>query len=53
VKIELRPEDRARAVEAACRRRDPARATKLAAPLDGAAKRRAANVCAGEGIDLP
>ncbi len=53
VHIEMRPEDRARSVEAACRRRDSARAQKLAAPLEGAVKRRAASVCAGEGIDLP
>jgi protein-disulfide isomerase len=53
VKIELRADDRARAVAAACRRRDNARAAKLAASLDGIAKRRAAYVCAGEGIDLP
>lgn len=53
VKIELRPEDRARAVEAACRRRDSARAKKLAGSLEGQAKRRAASVCTGEGIDLP
>ncbi len=53
VKIELRGDDRARAVAAACRRRDAARATKLATLLEGAAKRRAYAVCAGEGIDLP
>jgi protein-disulfide isomerase len=53
VKIELRAEDRMRSVAAACRRRDAARATKLAASLDGTSKKRAATVCAGEGIDLP
>jgi protein-disulfide isomerase len=53
VKIELRADDQARAVEAACRRRDATRATKLASTLSGDAKRRAANVCAGEGVDLP
>jgi protein-disulfide isomerase len=53
VKIELRAEDRGRAVAAACRRRDSARAAKLAAALDGATKLRVATVCAGEGIDLP
>jgi protein-disulfide isomerase len=53
VKIELRADDRARAVAAACRRRDAARAAQLAATLDGSPKRRAAAVCAGEGIDLP
>jgi protein-disulfide isomerase len=53
VKIELRADERARAVEAACRRRDRERATKLANTLDGGAKKRAVAVCAGEGIDLP
>jgi protein-disulfide isomerase len=53
VRIEMRADDRARSVEAACRRRDRNRATKLATSLEGAAKKRAANVCAGEGIDLP
>jgi protein-disulfide isomerase len=53
VKVEMRAEDRARAVAAACRRRDAVRAAKLAVALDGSAKRRIANVCAGEGIDLP
>jgi protein-disulfide isomerase len=53
VKIEMRADDRARAVAAACRRRDGARAAKLAGGLTGEHKRRAANVCAGEGIDLP
>jgi protein-disulfide isomerase len=53
VRIEMRADDRARSVEAACRRRDGGRATKLAVPLEGAAKKRAAKVCAGEGIDLP
>ncbi|HEY5922210.1 MAG TPA: thioredoxin domain-containing protein [Kofleriaceae bacterium] len=53
VKIEMRADDRARSVEAACRRRDRARATKLAGGLEGAAKKRAAYVCTGEGIDLP
>ncbi len=51
--IELRAEDRGRSVAAACRRRDGARAAKLAAPLAGDSKRRAAAVCSGEGIDLP
>jgi len=53
VKIEMRADDRVRAVGAACRRRDAARAAKLAGSLEGVAKKRAANVCAGEGIDLP
>jgi protein-disulfide isomerase len=53
VTIEMRPDDRARSVAAACRRRDAARAVKLAAGLSGAHKRHAASVCTGEGIDLP
>ncbi|NVB80325.1 MAG: thioredoxin domain-containing protein [Kofleriaceae bacterium] len=53
VHIEMRADDRVRSVMAACRRRDGARATTLAAPLTGDAKRRVATVCAGEGIDLP
>ncbi|HEU4616326.1 MAG TPA: thioredoxin domain-containing protein [Kofleriaceae bacterium] len=53
VRIEMRPEDRGRAVEAACRRRDVARAEALAGSLEGAIRKRAATVCAGEGIDLP
>lgn len=52
VRIELRAVDRVRSVIAACRRRDVARATSLSTTLDGEAKRRAATVCAGEGIDL-
>lgn len=51
--LELRAEDRARAVSAACRRHDPVRAGKLAGTLEGDAKKRAAAVCSGEGIDLP
>jgi len=53
IHIEMRPEDRGRAVVAACRRRDGTRAAKLADSLSGDIKRRAAAVCAGEGIDLP
>jgi protein-disulfide isomerase len=53
VKIEMRADDRMRAVTAACFRRDTARATKLARSLSGEHKRRAARVCAGAGIDLP
>lgn len=53
VHIEMRPDDRARAVEAACRRRDASRAAKLLGTLEGAVRRRATRVCAGEGIDLP
>jgi protein-disulfide isomerase len=52
VHIELRADDRGRAVAAACRRRDPARARDLARGLDGDTRRRAFLVCAGEGIDL-
>jgi protein-disulfide isomerase len=51
--VELRADDRVRAVAAACRRRDPARATALADKLTGDARHRAAQVCAGSGIDLP
>jgi len=51
--IELRDGDRVRAVAAACRRHDEARATALAGRLTGDARRRAALVCAGLGIDLP
>jgi len=41
-----------RAVAAACRLRDAARAAQLAGPLAGDARRRATLVCAGAGIDL-
>jgi len=51
--LELRSDDRARAVSAACRRHDGARAGQLAGRLEGDAKKRAAAVCSGEGIDLP
>ena len=51
--FEMRSEDRARAVGAACRRHDGTRATKLSGMLAGDAKKRAAAVCSGEGIDLP
>ncbi len=51
--LELRAEDRARAVSAACRRRDGVRAEHLAGTLEGDARKRAAAVCFGEGIDLP
>lgn len=51
--LELRADDRARAVNAACRRHDGERAQKLAGRLEGDAKKRAAAVCSGEGIDLP
>ncbi len=54
VHIELRSDDRERAIEAACRRRDGARAKSLvgATGFDTDARVRAARVCAGEGIDL-
>lgn len=50
--LELRADERARAVSAACRRRDASRAAALARPLAGDARRRAVLVCAGGGIDL-
>jgi protein-disulfide isomerase len=53
LRVALRPDDRARAVAAACRRRDPARAATLSAGLTGDARRRAALVCTSAGIDLP
>jgi protein-disulfide isomerase len=51
--LEMRAEDRARSVSAACRRHDPGKAEKLAGTLEGDARQRAAAVCSGEGIDLP
>jgi hypothetical protein len=51
--VEMRREERTRAVAAACRRHDGKSATQLAGRLDGDSKQRAAAVCAGEGIDLP
>jgi protein-disulfide isomerase len=51
--LEMRAEDRARSVTAACRRRDRGKAEKLAGALEGDPKQRAAAVCSGEGIDLP
>ena len=53
VHVEPRSDDRVRGVTAACRRRDAARATQLAGPLAGDARRRATLVCSGAGIDLP
>jgi protein-disulfide isomerase len=50
--LELRAEDRGRAVAAACRRHDSARAARLAGMLNGDPKRRALAVCTGEGVDL-
>jgi hypothetical protein len=52
-RVELRAEDRAGAVAAACRLHDVPRAAELAGTLAGDARRRAALVCAGVGIDLP
>lgn len=52
-RLELRAEDRGRAVAAACRLRDRARAVTLAEKLLGDVKLRIAAVCAGVGIDLP
>jgi len=53
IHVEPRSDDRVRAVAAACRRRDAARAGELAGALTGAARRRAGLVCSGAGIDLP
>jgi protein-disulfide isomerase len=53
MRVALRPDDRSRAVAAACRRHDGKRATELAAGLSGAPRRRALLVCAARGIDLP
>ena len=50
--IELRSDDRVRAVAAACRGRDAVRAAELAGPLAGDARQRAARACAGSGVDL-
>ncbi|MBL9014774.1 MAG: thioredoxin domain-containing protein [Myxococcales bacterium] len=52
MKVQLRSDDLARAVMAACRRRDRPRAAALASGLTGAARQRASQVCAGVGIDL-
>ncbi|HUS30034.1 MAG TPA: thioredoxin domain-containing protein [Kofleriaceae bacterium] len=52
VHIAMHAEDRGRAVAAACRRRDAARAATMASGLEGDVKKRTAAVCAGEGIDL-
>ena len=51
--VEMRADERARAVDAACRRRDAARATVLARALPADVRRRVAELCAGEGVDLP
>jgi hypothetical protein len=52
MKVALRSDDRSRAVAAACRRRDPKRATELATGLFGDARKHAVLVCAAAGIDL-
>jgi protein-disulfide isomerase len=52
VKIEMRADDRARAVTAACRRHDVARAKTLANGLAPDLHERASAVCSGEGVDL-
>lgn len=52
-RVELRADDRARAVAAACRLHDVPRAAEFAGKLAGDARRRATLVCAGAGIDLP
>jgi protein-disulfide isomerase len=53
VHIEMHAIDRVRSVAAACRLHDAARAKVLAAPLTGALKQRALDICSGEGVDLP
>jgi hypothetical protein len=53
VHIEMRALDRVRSVAAACRRHDASRAKVLSAPLTGALKQRALDICTGEGVDLP
>jgi len=51
--VALRSDELARAVAAACRRRDSRRAATLSAHLKGDARRRAGLVCTASGIDLP
>jgi protein-disulfide isomerase len=53
IRLALRTADRARAVEAACRQRDPVRAAEFASGLTGEVRRRAQQVCTGVGVDLP
>ncbi len=53
MRVALRAEARSRAVAAACRRRDVARAITLASGLTGEPRRQAVVVCAAAGIDLP
>ena len=52
LKLELQQGDREAAVEAACRDRDGARATRFADLLKGAVRTAAAGACAAYGIDL-
>ena len=52
VRIALRTNERVRAVIAACRARDRARASTLAGDLAGPERRRLQHVCAAAGIDL-
>jgi len=52
VNVSLRASDKARAVEAACRRRDRSRAVALVSGLTGSPKRHAQLVCGASGIDL-
>lgn len=51
--LEMRSDDRVRAVGAACRRHDGKRAAGLSEKLSDVAKKRAADVCSEQGIDLP
>ncbi|HEY0250321.1 MAG TPA: thioredoxin domain-containing protein [Kofleriaceae bacterium] len=51
--LEMRSDDRVRAVGAACRRHDGTRAQTLSGRLAGEAKQRATDVCSVEGVDLP
>lgn len=51
-KVTLRAADRGRAVAAACRRRDAAKAQQLVTGLAGTPRQHAVLVCAGAGIDL-
>jgi hypothetical protein len=53
MRVALRSDERARAVAAACRRRDQARAATLSVGLTGDARHRAWLVCTASGIDLP
>jgi protein-disulfide isomerase len=52
IHVEPRAVDRGRAVIAACRRHDAARAGQLAGGLAGETRARVVATCAGEGVDL-